>query len=84
VSENGDSVPQNTIILTLTKEPWQLDISGSTENLNVGLAMLEEAKRVLEMKWRVGAASAEVQEAKQGQQELQRVRTILDRNQRRQ
>jgi cell fate (sporulation/competence/biofilm development) regulator YlbF (YheA/YmcA/DUF963 family) len=83
VSENGGS-HESTIILSLTKEPWQLNITGECENLNVALAMLEEAKRVFEMKWKVGAAVAETEAAKQNVAEFQRVQSLLGRNQRKQ
>jgi hypothetical protein len=76
--ENEANKPQ-TIILTFVREPWQLTIDGETENLNVAMAMLDEAKRVMETKWRIAAALEAQEENKRRLEGESRLKSVLGR-----
>jgi hypothetical protein len=79
VSDNGNEPRVQRLVLSLTTDPWQLTIEGETENLNVAMAMIEEARRVFDMKWRMGAAQEAKAEQDKAAQELGRVHSILKR-----
>jgi hypothetical protein len=82
VSENGAAPGTSTIILTLTKEPWSLTISGECENIDLALAILEQAKRSFDLQWRVAAAATQMEAQKKNAEEIGRVRSILDHSRR--
>lgn len=70
----------DVLTLSLVRDPWQLTVQGEVENLNVALAMIEEAKRTIETEWRLGAAIAAQENHKKSAAELSRVRSIIDRS----
>jgi hypothetical protein len=78
MSENGEP-KVDKIILTFTREPWQLRIDGEVENDNIAISMLNEAIRVFDLRWKVGSAKEMQKEEKQLAIDTHRVQEILSR-----
>lgn len=67
------------IILTFTPEPWHLEIGGEVENLDMAMAVCQQALRSFEMQWRIAAGMQAQQEAKKAVEEHSRVAGILQK-----
>lgn len=70
----GAPAAAGKIELTLTVAPWHLDIKATVENLDMGLAMLDQARRYFEAQLRLQAAA----QLQQQIVEQQRVAAIVD------
>lgn len=70
----------DTVVLTLQREPWALTISGEVESIPVAMAMLNEALRSFEMQWRLGYAQEQQAIAKKNSEDMARVHNLLNRN----
>lgn len=77
MSDGNGEPRKDTIILTLTREPWQMEISGEVENMNLMMAMLQEATRTVEMQWRIEAAKEHQKMQQEATLENARVQSIL-------
>jgi hypothetical protein len=69
---------EDTLVLKLQRNPWQLTIDGRVENLNLVMAMLDEAKREIETQWRIARGMSAQQQARAQQEDAARVQGILD------
>ena len=70
----------DTIVLTLKREPWELTVGGECESIPVAMAMLQEALRSFEMQWRLGYAQEQQTIAKKNAEDMARVQNLLNRN----
>lgn len=55
--------PPAYIVLTLSVDPWHLDIKATVENMDAALAALDQAKRYFEQQLRIQAAAQFQQQA---------------------
>lgn len=76
--DNTGKLPDQ-IVISLVRDPWQVTIDGSVENLNLCLAMLDEVRRVIDTKWRIAAAIEAQEEHKKEQAGNARVASIIGR-----
>jgi len=77
--DNGEQPKLDTITLTLQRSPWGLVIEGEVENLDLAMAMLQQAMRKVDMDLRIAAGLAAQQQHKVSAEELSRVKNILGR-----
>lgn len=70
----------DTVVLTLKREPWALSVGGEVESIPVAMAMLTEALRVFEMQWRLGYAQEQQAVAKKNAEDMARVHNLLNRH----
>ena len=74
-----DERKPDVLTITFTRDPWQIKIDGDIENLNVGLAMIEEAKRTLETQYRIAEGLKAQQAHSQQIKDNARVASLIDR-----
>lgn len=80
MSEDNGKPKSDTLTINLVRDPWQLTIGGEVENLNVAMAMLQEAFRTVETEWRLAAAIAAQEKHNEAKQNNRKIQSIIDRS----
>lgn len=75
--ENGATPPPH-LLLEFNPEMHAVVIKGNVANLDMAMAILAQASREIETRWRIQRAIEAQQEAKQAAEQNARVRSILD------
>ena len=70
----------DTVVLILKREPWQLTIEGEVESVPLALNMLSEAMRTFEMQWRLEYAQEKQALAKKNAEDMARVHNLLNKS----
>lgn len=59
----NEKLPEDVLILKLTRKPWRVDVGGSITEIDLALAMLEQAKRFFETQAHIVAMTQQMKAA---------------------
>jgi len=83
-NDNAAELKGDHILLLFDKDTFGVEIHGNVANLDMAMAILMQAHRLLETQWRIAQGIAAQQQVKQQQADAARVNKIMGMPARRQ
>ena len=77
MSNNSKGTPRDVLVLQLTRDPWRLEIGGTLQDIDLAIAVVEQAKRYFETQAHLAAM---MQQAKMAE-DAELAQSIIGRKQ---